>query len=81
MTGEQVVQALENSVSKYPAHEGRFAQLSGVTFGFDPTKPSGQRVDPRHVKVQNEYIEMDRVSLIFLKIVQTYLLLCPKVLL
>jgi hypothetical protein len=32
---------LENSVKKYPALEGRFLQVSGVSFEFDDTKPVG----------------------------------------
>lgn len=59
--GEQLVRAIENGVSKYPVHEGRFPQVSGVTFGFDPTKPPGQRVDARHVKVQGEFVQPDKV--------------------
>ena len=41
--GKNIVDALENAVSKYPALEGRFAQVSGITFTFDPTKPEGDR--------------------------------------
>lgn len=44
LTGEQVHKALENAVSKYPAYEGRFPAISGVSFSFDPNKTPGQRV-------------------------------------
>eukprot|EP01102_Stenamoeba_stenopodia_P015892 TRINITY_DN5489_c0_g1_i1.p1 TRINITY_DN5489_c0_g1~~TRINITY_DN5489_c0_g1_i1.p1 ORF type:complete len:581 (-),score=154.90 TRINITY_DN5489_c0_g1_i1:83-1825(-) len=44
VTGEQLWEALENSVSKYPAHEGRFPQVSGIKFTFDPSKTPGERV-------------------------------------
>ena len=30
MTGEQIIRALENGVSKYPSLEGRFPQVSDV---------------------------------------------------
>ncbi|ESO03811.1 hypothetical protein HELRODRAFT_80178 [Helobdella robusta] len=60
INGCGVLEALENSVSKYPSLEGRFAQVSGVTFGFDPKKPPGHRIDPRHVKVQGEYLVLDK---------------------
>jgi len=36
--------ALENSVSSYPAQGGWFAQVSGFSFTFDPSKPVGSRV-------------------------------------
>jgi len=44
LTGAQIKQALENSVSKYPTADGRFLQVSGLRFTFDPTKPAGSRV-------------------------------------
>lgn len=44
LTGAQLLRALENGVSQYPKHEGRFPQVSGVSFTFDPTQPSGHRI-------------------------------------
>ena len=41
----QLLSALENSVSQYPKHEGRFAQLSGLSVKWDASKPPGKRVD------------------------------------
>jgi hypothetical protein len=52
---------LENGVSKYPDDEGRFLQVSGIRFTFDPSQPSGQRVDPCLVQVQGEYLELEEV--------------------
>ncbi|XP_067652872.1 mannosylglucosyl-3-phosphoglycerate phosphatase-like [Haliotis asinina] len=60
VTGSQLHQALENGVSKYPKLEGRFPQVSGMVYGFDPSKPPGQRVDYRLVKVQGEYLDLER---------------------
>lgn len=51
MTGAQILSVLENSVSQYPRLEGRFAQVSGVTFTFDAAKPGGQRVVDGSVKI------------------------------
>jgi len=62
VVGQQIIDALENGVSMYPTLEGRFPQVSGVTFGFDPTKLPGQRIDPRYVKVQGSYIELAKVT-------------------
>ncbi|KAJ8302993.1 hypothetical protein KUTeg_019389 [Tegillarca granosa] len=60
VTGAQVIQALENGVSQYPALEGRFPQVAGMTFGFDPSKPAGKRIEPDLVKIQDEYIDLDK---------------------
>jgi 5'-nucleotidase len=43
-TGEQIWEALENGVSQFPKQEGRFPQVSGLKFTFDPSKPAGIRV-------------------------------------
>ena len=45
----------------YPKLEGRFPQVGGIHFAFDPSKPSGQRVDPRFVKVKNENLDFEKV--------------------
>ncbi|PSC74575.1 5 -C-terminal domain-containing [Micractinium conductrix] len=44
VTGAQLLASLENGVSEWPKHEGRFPQVSGLRFAFDPTCPPGQRV-------------------------------------
>mgnify|MGYP005985483447 CR=1 FL=1 len=58
--GQQVLQALENGVCMYPKLEGRFPQVAGVSFAFDPTKPPGQRVDPSFVRIGDEYLNLDQ---------------------
>merc|ERR1712066_673459 len=40
-----------NAVSQYPRLEGRFAQVSGMTFTFDAALPGGQRVLEPTVKI------------------------------
>ena len=57
--GEQLAKALENSVSKYPKLEGRFLQVSGIHFLFDPLKDEGERVDPSYIKVGREFLKLD----------------------
>jgi hypothetical protein len=44
--GTLVGSLLENSVAKFPVLEGRFGQVSGIRFSFDPAKPPGARVMP-----------------------------------
>jgi 5'-nucleotidase len=44
ITGETLRKAMENGVSQWPKHEGRFPQISGFAFTFDPNQPPGNRV-------------------------------------
>jgi 5'-nucleotidase len=44
ITGAQLKEALENSVSRLPQSAGRFLQVSGISFAVDQTAPSGSRV-------------------------------------
>jgi len=57
MPGRCLVRALENSVSQYPSTAGRFFQVSGVSFSFDPT------TEPRiqNVSIQNEPIDLSKI--------------------
>lgn len=43
MTGSDIWNAIENGVSQYPT-AGRFPQISGFKFAFDPSKPAFGRV-------------------------------------
>ncbi|GFY40213.1 hypothetical protein TNIN_453771 [Trichonephila inaurata madagascariensis] len=58
--GEQIYLALENGVSQYPKLEGRFPQVSGISFAFDPKKPPGKRIDPHYIKIGDEYLDMNQ---------------------
>lgn len=62
VTGPQLLKCLENGVSQYPKLEGRFPQVSGISFAFDPQKPSGMRVDATFVKIGDHYLDMDPKS-------------------
>ncbi len=44
ITGEDLIKVLEQSVSGYPAAQGGFLHVSGMTFVFDPAQPVGSRV-------------------------------------
>lgn len=44
VTGQAIWDALENGLSQYPALEGRFPQVSNITFKFDGHRPSGSRI-------------------------------------
>ena len=60
VSGQQILQALENAVSKYPKLEGRFPQVSGISFAFDPRKKPGQRVDPGFIRVGDDPLQMNQ---------------------
>ncbi|KAL1616645.1 hypothetical protein SLS56_011327 [Neofusicoccum ribis] len=58
VTGKAIVEALENAVSKYPALEGRFPQVSNIEFEFDPQQPEGSRVT--YTNVANEPVDLEK---------------------
>ncbi|EFX89030.1 hypothetical protein DAPPUDRAFT_304700 [Daphnia pulex] len=58
ISGEDLLAALENGVCMYPKLVGRFLQVGGMSFAFDPTKPPLQRVDPRFVRIGDQYLEL-----------------------
>lgn len=60
VTGEQILLALENGVSQYPELEGRFPQVSGITFSFDPSQPSGSRILENSVLIGGERLQRTR---------------------
>ena len=44
VTGETLLAALENGVSRVEEGAGRFPQVSGITYTYDPTAESGDRI-------------------------------------
>lgn len=58
VTGAALLAALENSVSAYPALEGRFPQVSHIKFEFDPSLAPAHRV--KWVKVGGEPLDLVR---------------------
>lgn len=42
LSGDQLLAAMENSVSRYPAADGRFPQIAGMTMEYDPSQPGIQ---------------------------------------
>lgn len=47
VTGQQILDALEFSVRKYPSENGGFLQVSGMTFTLDPSVPSSVQVNDK----------------------------------
>jgi 2',3'-cyclic-nucleotide 2'-phosphodiesterase (5'-nucleotidase family) len=55
VTGKALSEAIENSVSLVPALEGRYPQVSNIVFEYNPTLPSGSRV--QWIKVNGEDLD------------------------
>ena len=58
ISGQELLAALENSVSRLPSTNGRFLQVSGLTVTFDPQAPIGSRV--REVMVGDKPLDQVR---------------------
>lgn len=52
--------ALENAVSSYPKLEGRFVQVAGVSFAFDPKQITLHRIDSRLVRIGDEWLNLEQ---------------------
>lgn len=59
-TGEHIWRALENGVSQWPKLEGRFPQVSGCAFTFDPSKPAGTRINPSDISIGDESLDLKK---------------------
>ncbi len=60
LRGSDVLETLETGVSSWPKREGRFLQLSGITYEFDPRQPPGSRIVPGSVTVAGEPLDLNR---------------------
>ncbi|WP_421616907.1 bifunctional metallophosphatase/5'-nucleotidase [Brevibacillus sp. TJ4] len=58
VTGAELKAALENGVSDVENGAGRFPQISGMSFTFDPSKPAGERVV--EVKVGDADLDLEK---------------------
>ncbi|KAG8529698.1 uncharacterized protein KY384_005179 [Bacidia gigantensis] len=58
VTGQAILDALENAVCKVPALEGRFPQVSNMHFRYNPNLPPGKRVV--WAKLNHEPLELTR---------------------
>lgn len=67
VTGRILYQSLENGVSSYPKLEGRFPQVSGISFTFNPDHPSGKRVEPKLVRIGDEWLDFEEKYAVCIK--------------
>ncbi|MEC4671022.1 MAG: 5'-nucleotidase, partial [Nitrospirota bacterium] len=58
LTGQQIFEALENSVRLLPRQSGRFLQVSGLQVTYDVSAPPGARVTK--VRVGGQPLDLER---------------------
>jgi 2',3'-cyclic-nucleotide 2'-phosphodiesterase (5'-nucleotidase family) len=58
LTGKQIWETLEHGVSAVEEEEGRFPQVSGLTFKYSPSEPKGSRV--KEVFVADQPVSLNR---------------------
>lgn len=58
LTGKQIREALEHGVSAVEDEEGRFPQVSGLTFKYSPSEKRGSRI--KEISVAGRPIDLDR---------------------
>jgi 2',3'-cyclic-nucleotide 2'-phosphodiesterase (5'-nucleotidase family) len=59
VSGQILHDALENGVSEFESLEGRFPQVSGMTFDWDPDASSGDRIAPADVTIGGSQLDLD----------------------
>ncbi|MFI8575793.1 5'-nucleotidase C-terminal domain-containing protein [Rossellomorea aquimaris] len=59
LTGAEITEALEHSVSAAPTASGAFLQVSGLKFQYDSSKPAGERVVSVEVKDGSTYAPLE----------------------
>ena len=60
ITGADLYRGLELGLSKYPALEGRYPQVSGISFEFNPARPQLQRINIDSLTVAGKPILMEK---------------------
>ncbi|MGM0411136.1 MAG: 5'-nucleotidase C-terminal domain-containing protein, partial [Bacillota bacterium] len=56
--GSTLLEAVEHGLSKYPAHEGLFPQVAGMSFVFAEDRPAGERV--LEIEVNGKALDHDK---------------------
>ena len=62
LTGENLVAALENGVSQVEEGGGRFPQVAGLRFRWDPEAPPGERIAEVEVQEGEGWAPLDRAA-------------------
>lgn len=59
LTGRQIEQVLEHSVSDVETAKGRFLQVSGLSFSFSTERPVGSRTEA--IKIDGQDLELNKI--------------------
>ncbi|MGM9926064.1 MAG: bifunctional metallophosphatase/5'-nucleotidase [Bacillus sp. (in: firmicutes)] len=59
LTGAEIMEALEHSVSQAPKEHGGFLHVSGMKFTYNSTKEAGSRVETVQVKENGAFVDLD----------------------
>lgn len=59
LTGLEIKEAFEHSLSAYPNENGGFLHVAGAKVVFDSTKPAGERIVSIQVQQQGNFTEID----------------------
>eukprot|EP01025_Chloroclados_australasicus_P029724 TRINITY_DN296_c0_g1_i1.p1 TRINITY_DN296_c0_g1~~TRINITY_DN296_c0_g1_i1.p1 ORF type:complete len:590 (+),score=60.98 TRINITY_DN296_c0_g1_i1:246-1772(+) len=62
MTGENIIKMIENGVSQMPNADGRFMQVSGLRYAFDPRLEAGSKVVGVALVIDGYDVEIDPCS-------------------
>lgn len=60
LTGDQILEALENGVSQWPKLEGRFPQVAGMRFSFNPKQDPGCRILKPSVSIDSKPLDRNK---------------------
>ncbi|QST01061.1 5'-nucleotidase C-terminal domain-containing protein [Pontibacillus sp. ALD_SL1] len=59
LTGAEVEEALEHSVSMAPEKSGAFLSVAGMKFEYDSSKPAGERIVDVHVETEDGFAPLE----------------------
>jgi 5'-nucleotidase/UDP-sugar diphosphatase len=62
LTGADVIEALENGVSDYENQAGRFPQVAGLQYTWDPAQPAGSRIVEVRVETDGGWAPIDEAA-------------------
>lgn len=65
LTGAEILEALEHSVSEAPDASGAFLQVAGMKYEYDSAKPAGERVTKVEVLEGADYVALDEAGTYF----------------
>lgn len=60
LTGQEIIQVIETSLSKYPKPNAQFLSWSGLVYEFDPKKEAGHRVVAESIMVDGVPLDLDK---------------------